>query len=300
MRFEREVADGAAGAGGMAQRDSPSPEPGDVVGTTLQLRFGGLQAACALRMGLWDTGGCRGAVGDCPCSPVGDCPCSPGFSAGVTGGCSPGTRVCRRIPTSSMSHLSPVLHLGPYLALYSPPLPPLSSPPSCLSPSSSSSPPLPPPALGADAEHPPSTELSVGFLSPWWLSWPQSSMSAWVLGGCGQGTLPRAVRELGKQFGAHGAEYSAGSLLAPVPPPGASGFLPPSLPLSPEVAGNDGGPWGERLSGGGGARAGNAARRESPASSCRCHRERLLRRVTWGWGCHRRGGRYPGAWGGQA
>jgi len=50
---------------------------------------------------------------------------------------------------SPSSPAAPVLHLGPSSALHSPPLPPLSSPLSCLSPSSpavSTSPPPPPPA----------------------------------------------------------------------------------------------------------------------------------------------------------
>ena len=127
--------------------------------------------------------------------------------------------------------------------------------PSSSSPSAASSLVL---GAAADAEHPPGTELSAGLLSPWWPSRPQSSASVWVPGGGGWGALPGGVRELEKQAEACGAGHGRAEPACSCSP-GASGFLPPSLPLSPEVPGNDGGPWGERLSGGGG---GGAATRE--------------------------------------
>lgn len=100
-----------------------------------------------------------------------------------------------------------------------------------------------------------------------------------VAGGGGKGALPgEGVRELGKQAGARGAGHGHAEPAGSYPSPGASGFLPPSLPLSPKVPGNDGGPWGERLSGGGGARAGSTARRGEPSlllRACR-RRERFL------------------------
>jgi len=123
-----------------------------------------------LRLGLWDAGGFGGGRWvTVPAALWVAVPALQGLGVCHWRG-HPGDRGLQEgfpqphVPqTPARTSAAPVLHLGPSSALHSPPLPPLSSPLSCLSPSSpavSTSPPPPPPApcfggAVADAEHPP-------------------------------------------------------------------------------------------------------------------------------------------------
>lgn len=226
---------------------------GDNLGTALRLHFGDPCDEAGTALPLQPGLGARGWV-----SPLRRVP------ARGTGGCSPGLKGCRTVSTSphSPGACAPLcIPSPPSGASPSPPFPPSASSLCCLPPSS--------PALSSSPSLPPSRTAS-----PLLLSVPPASRSpqgsrphgsrkaqhrrgswaALIRGQCpGRGSGGWGTKQRAPRAGYGRAEPALSC------PPGASGFLPPPLPLSPEVPGDDGGPRGQRLSGGG-ARAGGAAR----------------------------------------